>query len=124
NALLTLYLSIGPSGAAFSLDRLLARYRLAQQTRPDDLPVVRGQASSPSVSANIAVRLIQMHMCLIYFFAGTSKLLGAAWWDGTAIWMALANHEYQSADLTWLAHVPLLVNLLTHLATIWELSFC
>src|SRR5207249_10320194 len=48
----------------------------------------------------------------------------AAWWDGTAIWMALANNEYQSADLTWLAHVPLLVNLLTHLATIWEVSFC
>ena len=64
----------------------------------------------PSVTANLAIRLIQIHMCVIYLFAGTGKLMGEAWWDGTAMWMALANLEYQSLDMTWLAGWPLLIN--------------
>ena len=63
-------------------------------------------------------------MCVIYFFAGISKLQGEAWWDGEAMWRAFANLEYQSADMTWLAWHPWLVNLMTHARVLWELSFC
>jgi hypothetical protein len=40
---------------------------------------------------------------VIYLFGGISKLRGDMWWDGSAVWFALANAEYQSLDLTWLA---------------------
>ncbi len=74
--------------------------------------------------ANLALRLIQVHMCVIYFFAGISKLQGPSWWTGEAMWRAFANLEYQSLDMTWLAWHPWLVNLMTHVSVLWEISFC
>ena len=114
NTLLTIYLAIGPSGRAFSIDRWLARRR-----NP-----AGAAALEPSVGANFALRLIQVHMCIIYLFAGLSKLQGAPWWNGTAMWLAFGNLEYQSADMTWLAWHPMLVDFLTHFTTLWEISFC
>lgn len=114
NAMLTLYLAIGPSGQTLSIDRWLA--------------VRRGRVSSgppvPSVGANLALRLINVHMCVIYFFAGISKLQGEAWWSGEAMWRAFANLEYQSIDMTWLAWHPRLMELITHVSVLWEISFC
>ncbi len=114
NIMLTLYLAIGPSGQALSLDRWLRWRRLGES------------ASSPasSASANLAQRLIQVHMCVIYLFAGLSKLQGPSWWSGEAMWRAFANLEYQSLDMTWLAWHPWLINAMTHVSVIWELSFC
>ena len=117
NAMLTLYLSIGPAGAALSLDRLWARRRARNRQQP--FPA----RPAPSISANLSLRLIQLHMCIIYFFAGVSKLQGTAWWNGEAMWLAFANLEYQSYDMTWLAHHPWLVNIMTHTTIAWELSF-
>ncbi len=113
NLMLSMYLMVGPCGDRYSLDRLLADREGG--SRP---PVL------PSISANIAIRLIQLHMCVIYFFAGLSKLQGETWWRGDAFWGAVANMEYQSWDLTWLAGWPLLVAVLTHVTVFWELSFC
>src|SRR5690606_24525581 len=38
------------------------------------------------LSAGLALRLIQVHYCIIYFFAGVSKLQGRTWWTGEALW--------------------------------------
>jgi hypothetical protein len=114
NVMLAMYLMIGPTGAAYSLDRWLARRRAGGQ-----LPV-----APPSITANIATRLIQLHMCVIYLSAGTGKLMGESWWNGEAIWMSFANLEYQSMDMTWLADYPMTVNLMTHVTIFWEVSFC
>jgi hypothetical protein len=46
------------------------------------------------VSANFAIRLLQLHFCIIYLASGTSKLQGGAWWNGTAIWQTLSNYEF------------------------------
>lgn len=110
NAFLAIYLALGPSGDYFSLDRWLSRRRGAT-------------APAPTVMANLSLRLIQVHMCLVYFFAGTGKLLGQTWWEGTAIWGAVANYEYQTLDLTWLASELWLVNLLTWITLFWEVSY-
>jgi hypothetical protein len=110
NAMLAMYLMIGPAGAAYSVDRWLAARRGKQ-------PI------SGSVSANVAIRLMQLHMCVIYLFAGLGKLQGETWWDGTALWGALANYEYQSMDMTWLGQWPLLINVLTHTVVAWEVSY-
>ncbi len=77
-----------------------------------------------SWTANLAIRLIQIHMCVIYLFAGMAKLTGTAWWDGTALWMAFGNLEYQSMDMTWMANHPWLIDVMTHVTVFWELSYC
>lgn len=112
NVLLAMYLMIGPSGAAYSLDRLVARWRGRA-----------GEPAAPRVGATIAVRLIQLHMCIIYLFAGLAKHEGLTWQNGTAIWGAAANLEYQSLDITWLADHLYLVNILTHVTVFWELFY-
>jgi hypothetical protein len=47
----------------------------------------------PSISANVAMRLLQIHLCFVYAGSGLSKLMGPAWWNGTAVWHTIANYE-------------------------------
>lgn len=114
NIMLTLYVAIGSKGAVLSIDRWLWCRRNRDSISPPE----------PSVAANLGQRLIQVHMAVIYLFAGLSKLQGPAWWNGEAMWRAFANLEYQSMDMTWLAWHPFLVNAFTHVTILWELSFC
>lgn len=124
----TLYLAFTfASGQAVSLDRFLARYRLARaavaRRRQDGRWVVPSGQPEPSVSANLALRLIQLHLVLIYGMAGLAKLQGPGWWSGTAIWGVLASAEFGQFDLTWLASYPWFLNLMTHAALAFELSY-
>ncbi len=87
--ILLIYLMIGNSGAALSVDRWLElRRRRREQGYHADLSL------PPSWSANFAIRLLQVHFCVIYLASGSSKLLGAAWWNGTAMWLTLANYNF------------------------------
>jgi len=107
--MLLIGLAVGPSGARLSLDeRLLGA----------------GQGSgAPSVHANVALRILQVHLCVVYFFSGCGKLFGASWWEGTAIWGAAANVQYRTLDLTWLAWHPLVINVLTLVTLFWEVGY-
>lgn len=106
------YLAVtGASGQAFSLDRLLARRR-----RP-------GLPPAPTVSANLAIRLIQLNLCLIYADAGLAKLQGRAWWNGEAVLMILLSPTGRGEGLTWLAAYPHLINLLTHATVALEILY-
>ena len=35
---------------------------------------------------SFGIRFLQVHLCIVYFFAGFGKTLGTDWWDGNAIW--------------------------------------
>lgn len=85
-AMLTLYLVFAPAGASLSVDRWRSR-----------------RVVGVSVAANFVLRLIQVHLCLIYLFSGLSKLHGASWWNGTAVYKALMISETSPFDLGWLA---------------------
>lgn len=114
NCLLAMYLVVGPSGDAYSLDRWLARRRgQAGQAPP-----------APTTTANLAIRLMQIHMCVIYFFAALGKLRGDTWWSGGALWLSFANLEYQSLDMTWTAGWDLPSAIATQVTVYWELFFC
>jgi len=111
NCMLALYLVVGPCGARYSVDRLL-RLR-------------RGITEVPaSSSANLAIRLIQIHMCIIYLFSGIGKIQGPQWISGEASWLSFDLAEYRSLDMTWLVNHPLLLNFMTHATVFWELSYC
>jgi uncharacterized membrane protein YphA (DoxX/SURF4 family) len=112
NCMLAMYLVLGPCGARYSLDRLW-RLRRGDKAEPED-----------STSANLAIRLLQVHLCIVYLFSGMAKFDGVTWNVGTAMWWSAANYEYQSFDLTWIAGWPLLTAALTHLTVFWELYYC
>lgn len=111
NAILTFYLCLAPCGARFSIDSYL-RSRKG-----------RGATATPTMSTNLATRLIQVHFCVIYSFAGIAKLQGEGWWNGEAVWMAFANTEYQTIDMTWIAWYPWISDVMTHGTMIFELTF-
>jgi hypothetical protein len=89
-----LYLMLGPCGAAFSLDSLLARFRSRRSPAPAGGP-------TPSVAANFSLRLLQVHLCFIYLVSGLTKLQGGEWWNGMAVWNTLVNYELSLARYPW-----------------------
>ena len=105
-ALTLFYLMVSPSGARLSVDRLIQRFRRARFALRHPGVVVPMEVE-PSVAANVAVRLFQVHFCIVYINSGMSKLQGAAWWNGEAIWQTLANYEF----------TPVRFDLYTHLLT-------
>jgi hypothetical protein len=88
-----LYLMIAPCGAALSVDRWLAVWRLRRQRGAGYVP-----PPGRYVSATFATRLVQINFCLIYLMAGMSKLLGTTWWAGTAPSLFLLNYSFAPFD--------------------------
>jgi hypothetical protein len=43
-------------------------------------------------------RVLQLHLCLIYFFSGLTKCLGSGWWDGSNMWRALIRPPFNIID--------------------------
>jgi hypothetical protein len=86
-AMLTIYLVLAPSGAALSIDHW----------RQND-----GSEPRTRWATGLVMRLIQLHMCIIYLAAGLGKLQGARWWDGTAVWNVMLMHEFAPIDMSWL----------------------
>ncbi|WP_437517936.1 hypothetical protein [Sorangium sp. So ce1099] len=83
------YLMWMPAGAALSLDRRLGRTR-----------------GGPASMARLALRVVQIHLCIVYLVGGLGKALGEQWWNGDAIWRTLNIPEYRQYDFTWLAYYP------------------
>ncbi len=119
----TLYLCVNPGHGWLSVDRWRELRRWQKHAGRRIVDTSQIVVAQPSVSANIATRLIQLHLCLIYLVAGLAKLKGAAWWSGVAFWGAIGNLEYQTLDMTWLVDWPMIVSLLTVSALAWEISY-
>ncbi len=54
--------------------------------------------------AGFHLRILQVHLCLIYFFGGLAKSLGAGWWDGTSLWRALTRPPFHLLNPNILLH--------------------
>jgi hypothetical protein len=71
------YLMLSPVPDRYALDR---RWR---KVRAQDLQLL-----------GFWRRVLQLHLCLIYFFSGLTKCLGIGWWDGSNIWRALTRPPF------------------------------
>jgi Vitamin K-dependent gamma-carboxylase len=43
-------------------------------------------------------RVLQLHLCVIYFFSGLTKCLGSGWWDGSSVWRSLIRPPFNVID--------------------------
>lgn len=119
-AMATMYLMIGRCGDAYSVDAKLAR-KSSKSAGATDAGEGQGGAC---VANNLAIRLLQVHLCIIYLFGGLAKVRGTSWWDGSAMWNAIANLEYQSLDITFLGRAPWLLAMLSLVVVFWETFYC
>jgi len=71
------YLMLSPLPDRYSLDQ---RWRKLPPKNPHLLGFFR--------------RLLQVHLCLIYFFGGIAKCLGSGWWDGSNLWRTLIRPPF------------------------------
>jgi len=105
------YLCLAPSGAYLSIDSWLAQRKQTFQ------PI------QPSLSANIVLRLLQVHVTMFYLMLATSKLSAGVWWNGEAMWWIIAQPENRIVDLTFLRGTPNVVFAWTHWVVLFEFAF-
>lgn len=79
------YLFLFPSGRAWKFAP-----RPASCRREETIPVG-------------CLRVMQIHLCVIYLAAGLGKAMGRQWWNGEAIWQAVSQPAFSTFDLSWLA---------------------
>jgi hypothetical protein len=60
----------------------------------------------PSPGARLALRVLQIHLCIVYFTSGLAKAEGPNWYNGEVIWESLLRPDMAQFDLTWLAWYP------------------
>lgn len=56
-------------------------------------------------------RVLQLHLCIVYFFSGVAKCLGHDWWTGMNVWAALTREPFNALNPTlvaeWWSMLPL-----------------
>jgi hypothetical protein len=75
------YLILSPLPDRYALD-----WRL-RKSQPGDSPLL-----------GFWHRVLQLHLCVIYFFSGLTKCLGSGWWDGSNVWRALIRPPFNAID--------------------------
>jgi len=110
-SMLLMYLCLGPCGAAFSFDA----WRKS--------PAERARALEPSWTANVSLRLIQVHLAMFYVMMAAAKLQGDIWWRGDAIWTLMSTTRSRLFDWSGIRNAGYLINLWTHLHVLYELTF-
>lgn len=104
------YLCIAPCGRYYSVD---ARRNRSQAP---------GAPETSSTAATIARRLIQVHLVLVYLVMLATKLAGATWWNGEALWWLGVQPLAAAVDPTFLRAQPVILNFLTFAILLSEFS--
>jgi hypothetical protein len=71
------YLMLSPLPGRYSFDH---RFRMWPGKRPEMHGFVR--------------RILQLHLCIAYFFGGFAKACGPGWWDGDSVWRSLTHPPF------------------------------
>jgi hypothetical protein len=95
-----------PVGNTLSLDRYAGRV-----------------TSESSPAARLALRVLQLHLCVIYFSSGIEKAIGEEWQSGEAIWRALMRRDLGQYDFSWLANLPWLATLACWSTLVVEIGY-
>jgi hypothetical protein len=83
------YIMLMPVARMYSLDALLKR-----------VPTVS------SWEVTLSLRVLQIHMCMIYLSAGFEKMVSPDWWSGNVLWRSVVQPDFRQYDFTGLADKP------------------
>lgn len=76
-----------------------------------------------SEASSFIRRLLQLHLCLIYFFGGLMKSLGRGWWDGSNLWRAFTRPPFDLLPREFIARWGYLLPLLGIAIFALEISY-
>lgn len=85
------YLMFSPAAGAWSLDACWGRV-----------------STLPSAAARLALRVMQLHLCITYLTSAIEKASGEQWRNGELLWQALQLPVYKQFDMSWLINYPML----------------
>ncbi|MBS1708645.1 MAG: HTTM domain-containing protein [Armatimonadetes bacterium] len=102
-------IALAPSGAAFSLDRLLA---LRKGTAPVE----------PALVSMWPQRLVQYQLAIVYFTTVWHKAAGDKWWNGTAVHFPWHLHEFDKFPVPPFLDTQPMVAVLTYGTIFIELA--
>jgi hypothetical protein len=100
------YCIVMPVGEAFSFDSWARR-----------------TAVPASSTAQLSLRVLQIHLCIVYLASGMEKARGSQWWNGEAIWRSVMQPQFAQFDLAWLAGVPALAVMATWATLVVEIGY-
>jgi hypothetical protein len=55
--------------------------------------VIKSKPKNPQV-LGFWRRVLQVHLCFVYFIGGLAKCLGSGWWDGSNLWQSLVRPPF------------------------------
>ena len=96
-----LYLSTAKSAEllSYGVDNftIIGLFYLAIAPLPDSIALDarwRGILPGNATLQGLHRRVLQFHVCIIYFFGGISKCAGRGWWNGVSLWRALTRAPF------------------------------
>jgi hypothetical protein len=95
---------ISPCGTNLSVDSLL------KQKKYQKIPIW-------------SIRLMQLQLAIVYFFAGTTKFGTETWMNGTAVNYILRNNLFNRFSMEWIVAIPIFISLVTWFSLAFELTF-
>ena len=122
-AFVLFYLCFGPCGADWSLDRWRASRRNSSQPIALQTSYTGPDAARLSSAATISLRLIQVHLTLVYAMMAIGKLSSDVWWSGAAMWWLMTKTESRLVDLTWLHNFRLLIDAVSNGVMLYQVAF-
>ena len=128
--LLLFYMCFGPSGASLSVDR----WRADRRAKRDPIFAKKLATQSTSLGVTIAIRLMQVHVTVVYLAMGIAKISAPPvvsgtgdwsnpWHAGDAVWWLAARPESPWFSLPWLADFVYLFQFWTMAIVFFELAF-
>lgn len=88
----------------------------------------RANASSPSVAANVAMRLLQLHLAVVMVTTGLHKLQFGDWWAGVALWYPLyppfeATVQDARANMDHAVTFLFILSMAAYATLCWQIAF-
>jgi hypothetical protein len=84
--------------------------------------VVKTKAKDPQL-LGFWRRVLQVHLCFIYFIGGLAKCLGNGWWDGSNLWRSLIRPPFNLVSPEILARFKYALPVLGILICLLEVSY-
>ena len=73
---------------------------------------------------SFAIRLLQLQLCVIYFFSGLGKAMGNNWYTGDAIWYLISTYTNVNILTAFIATtIPFLFQIISLSVVIFELFY-
>ncbi len=125
-----LYVCAAKSGnlLAYGADSftIVGLFYLMLAPHPDRYALDRRLWESPIKDAHLHGffrRVLQIHLCVIYFSGGTAKALGVGWWNGDSMWRALTRPPFNVVPLHIVISSRYLLPLLGIVVVLLEIGY-